>query len=202
MTILGPGNPGDDNVQFGWHVELIEEATDHTWATLRVWNSMKELDSAFSADVATAALGDELTYTYDITQNIGGLVDAFVAIPLDTTQVEYVPDSTFGGAVPMPKGLTVQQFADIYARGGRSALAEMASGAADKVGAIAWIGSLGSGTGDIGFGFSIKVKIVSGQIDMAASLYDEGEIFQTTHANTVDIIAARTIYLPTVLKES
>jgi hypothetical protein len=125
-----------------------------------------------------------------------------VAIPLDTTQVKYVPDSTFGGAVPMPKGLTVQQFADIYARGGRSALADMASSTADEVGVIAWIGSLGSGTGDIDFGFSIKVKIVSGQIDMAASLYDEGEIFQTTHANTVDIMAAHTIYLPTVFKES
>ena len=200
LTILGSGNPGDDEAQFGWHARLVGEATDHTWAKLRIWNSLKELDSAFSADAATAALDDELTYTYHITQNIGSRVDAFTAIPLDTTRVQYVPDSAFGGAVPMPTGLTVQQLADIYAQGGRSALAEMTSSAADEVGAIAWIGSLGSGMGDIDFGFSVKVKIVSGQVDMAASLYDEGEIFQTTHADTVNVVAAQTIYLPLIIR--
>jgi immune inhibitor A len=34
----GTGNPGDDGVQYGWHVELIEEAADHTWGRVRIYN--------------------------------------------------------------------------------------------------------------------------------------------------------------------
>lgn len=34
----GTGNPGDHDVQYGWRVELIQEAADHTWATVRIYN--------------------------------------------------------------------------------------------------------------------------------------------------------------------
>ena len=34
----GTGNPGDNDIQYGWRVELIQEAADHTWATGRVYN--------------------------------------------------------------------------------------------------------------------------------------------------------------------
>jgi immune inhibitor A len=32
------GNPGDHDIQYGWRVELIQEAADHTWATVRIYN--------------------------------------------------------------------------------------------------------------------------------------------------------------------
>jgi hypothetical protein len=35
----GNGNPSEVNGQYGWHVELIEEAADHSWATVRIWNA-------------------------------------------------------------------------------------------------------------------------------------------------------------------
>jgi hypothetical protein len=34
----GTGNPGDHDIQYGWRVELIQEAADHTWAKVRVYN--------------------------------------------------------------------------------------------------------------------------------------------------------------------
>jgi hypothetical protein len=34
----GTGNPGDYNAQYGWRVELIAEAPDHTWGQVRIYN--------------------------------------------------------------------------------------------------------------------------------------------------------------------
>jgi immune inhibitor A len=34
----GNGNPGDVNGQYGWHVRLLQEGRDHTWAKVVVWN--------------------------------------------------------------------------------------------------------------------------------------------------------------------
>ena len=35
----GTGNPGEVNGQYGWHVQVIEEAADHTWAKVKIWNA-------------------------------------------------------------------------------------------------------------------------------------------------------------------
>ncbi len=34
----GTGNPGDHDIQYGWRVEVVDEASDHTWATVRIYN--------------------------------------------------------------------------------------------------------------------------------------------------------------------
>ncbi|MBC8422396.1 MAG: immune inhibitor A, partial [Chloroflexi bacterium] len=38
----GTGNPGDYAGQYGWHVVLIEEAADHTWGRVRIYNDQAE----------------------------------------------------------------------------------------------------------------------------------------------------------------
>ena len=32
----GTGNPGDYALQYGWRVEVVQEAADHTWATVKI----------------------------------------------------------------------------------------------------------------------------------------------------------------------
>jgi hypothetical protein len=189
----GTGNPGDDGTQYGWHVELIEEAADHTWATVRVWNSMLELDDQFSAAPASVVQGAEIEYAYQVEQNIGSAVYALVIVPL-AEAVEYVPGSVSGGAMPLPVGISAERAAAIYAQGGKAALEELAAGQAGEIGAIAWDGGqLATGEGGGGFGFSVKA-LTTGQVDLEAVVYDKGQSFQTTPANTVQVLYA--IYFP------
>ncbi|MBC8422467.1 MAG: 5'-nucleotidase C-terminal domain-containing protein [Chloroflexi bacterium] len=177
---------------------MIETADDDTWAKVRIWNSLKELDLSFEVDKTEAEKGDELTYTCDIEKNIGSKVDALAVIPLDTKKVEYVPKSAFGGAVPVPGGFSAEELAKLYASGGWGALRELASSSAGEMGYIVWIRSLGTGQGADPFGFSVKVKTVAGEIDMTAYFYDEEELFQTEAADTVNVTAR--IYLPLIFK--
>jgi immune inhibitor A len=38
-TILGTGNPGDDGVQYGLHLAVVDKADDGSWGKIAVWNS-------------------------------------------------------------------------------------------------------------------------------------------------------------------
>ncbi len=192
----GSGNPGDDDVQYGWHVELIEEAEDHTWATVRIWNSRKELDASFDVDITAAEQGDELTYTATIEQNIGTKMDALTVMPL-TDKVEYVTKSAFGGAMPMPCKFSPEELAELYASGEWGALKELASNDAADVCSIVWTKHLGTGMGGE-FGFSVEVTVGGGDIDMAASFFEQGELLQFEEADTVNVTAR--IFLPMIFK--
>ncbi|MBM4466071.1 MAG: M6 family metalloprotease domain-containing protein, partial [Chloroflexi bacterium] len=194
----GTGNPGDYDAQYGWHVKVIEQAADDSWGKVRIWNSLKELDVSFEVDTTEAEKGDELTYTCDIEKNIGSKVDALVVIPLDTRKVEYVPRSAFGGAVPVPSGLSPEELAKVYAYGGWGAVRELASSATGKVGSIVWIKSLATGQGADPFGFSVEVTVGGGDVDVAAYFFDNEEVFQVEEADTVTVTAR--IFLPLIFK--
>jgi immune inhibitor A len=74
--ILGSGNPGDDAVQYGVHLEVVDQAEDGSWGQVRFWNSIKELDSSLEVDATEAMKDDVLTYTCLVEENIGSAVDA------------------------------------------------------------------------------------------------------------------------------
>jgi immune inhibitor A len=197
----GTGDPAEVDGQYGWHVQLLEESPDHTWATVRIWNSMYYLDADFVATPATVRKGDVVTYTYTINQNIGsGMSPAVVVIPLDTTRVEYVPGSAFGGVIPLPGGLTAEELTALYREGGRRALEELASGQAGGAGMMVWAGDLAHNASAPAFGFQVRVKPLVGTIDLVAHPSYEGQVFQTTPANTVTVVPAYQVYLPVVLK--
>jgi immune inhibitor A len=65
----GTGNPGDYNLQFGWQVELIEEAADHTWGKVRICNQ-QPLETAYEP-MAISAAGVHF-FTYTVTLNNAG----------------------------------------------------------------------------------------------------------------------------------
>jgi immune inhibitor A len=58
------GNPGDVGGQYGWHVQLIEEAADHTWAKVRIWNGAVVQTPTYTPHAITAAGTKTFTYTY------------------------------------------------------------------------------------------------------------------------------------------
>ena len=196
----GTGNPGDSIAQYGWHVELIDEAADHTWATVRIWNSMYELDDEFTAVPSKAKMGDQIDYTYALHQNIGSPVYALVYVPLDTTLVEYVPGSVTNGAMPLPEGMPAEQVAAALAEGGKQAVEALAASQSGEVGGIAWVGEE-LATGDVHrhFGYSVKVLVqVPATLEASAMIYNKSTLFQTTDANPVRIWGMN--YLPVIMK--
>jgi uncharacterized repeat protein (TIGR01451 family) len=65
-TVLGSGHPGDDAVQWGLHVAVVNQAKDGSWGMIQVWNSsaLLELDKEVSQTEVKA--GKELKYTLTI----------------------------------------------------------------------------------------------------------------------------------------
>ena len=81
---LGSGNPGDANVQYGVHIELLDKAADGSWGVIRIYNGAVDYD--MSASTAVAFPGTPLTYTVSI--NNRGSVTA--TVQYTTTLPSYV----------------------------------------------------------------------------------------------------------------
>ncbi len=67
-TILGSGNPGDDDVQYGLHIAPVEQAADGSWADIKVWNSTEGmLDAQVLASPTAQRINGIITYKVQIT---------------------------------------------------------------------------------------------------------------------------------------
>ena len=94
------GNPGDYNRQYGWHVQLVEEGPDHTWATVRIWNV-----PTYRAAVAPTKIyqpGEQLVdYTVEM-RNEGAIAQTrVVTVTLDPA-LTFVSYSLTGGKFATP----------------------------------------------------------------------------------------------------
>jgi immune inhibitor A len=104
----GVGSPGQVDGQYGWVVELIEEATDHTTATVRVYNDPSEFmyqlvtfDTTHDPAMVAADAGDTYTVTYQtVVENSGNEVanNVYVTYTLDAdlTAVSLMMDDGIG----------------------------------------------------------------------------------------------------------
>lgn len=193
----GTGNPGDTDAQFGWHVEVTEEAADHTWAKVKVWNSMIEVKGALQPSQDTAQQGDVVTYTYHLNQNQGSKLDALMVFPVDTSRAEYVPGSAFGGVV-LATSLSPEAVAATFAEGGLPALEKAAREATGQITTLVWNRSLASGDGNLDFGFAVRILSSSGKVSQSALLFADGISVQTYTAPSVWLPTP--IYIPTVAK--
>lgn len=102
---LGTGNPGDDHVHFGLHVEVVDSSDP--FGTIRLWNKPYQVwleswtEGIFSSD-------DPVKTSFEIAENIGGKIeDPFIVVGLPDG-VNYVEDSGFGGLMPLPSSLRAQ----------------------------------------------------------------------------------------------
>jgi immune inhibitor A len=76
-TVLGSGNPGDDGVQFGLHLAVVDKAVDGTWGVIQVWNSPALLDLQMTADKTTAQPGEVIKFALKVV-NKTSVVQKFV----------------------------------------------------------------------------------------------------------------------------
>ena len=186
----GNGNPADVNAQYGWHVELVEEATDHTWGKVRIWNSEYAVDSTLTPDVEAAKWGDTITYSAHF-KNAGNQTSYIACVPLDTSLVDYVAGSVTGGAAELtacPTSATM--------------MSELKAPAAGEVAALAWIVNdalPGAVTED--YSFQVKAK-AAGTLVMdviVITLTPEGAIYSSVLSPDVELVV-NLAYLPCVSK--
>jgi immune inhibitor A len=193
----GTGNPGDVYGQYGWHVQVLQEATDHTWATVKIWNAMKAADQTYAANKTTTSINDTVTYNYQLNQNWGSQLSLFACVPLDTAKVDFVPGSGTNGAVPLPMSCP----AAASALASDQPLSALAADETSAVTAVGWTGgNIGTGVSSPGFGFEVKVKPVIGTLSSNVMLYDQGSWWTTVTAPDVTIVPAVQVFLPIILR--
>jgi immune inhibitor A len=118
--VLGTGNPGDDHVQFGLHIEV--ESGNAERGRVQIWNRPYEVkfeSSVTAAAVATTGGGSVRSVSANVVQNIGGkLVNPLIVFQLPPG-LEYVTGSASGGLEPLTTSLDApQQIADSRSKSG------------------------------------------------------------------------------------
>ncbi len=97
----GNGNPADVDGQYGWHVELVQEAADHTYATVRIWNSKYAVDSSIIPAQTKVNLFTPVTITASF-KNTGSTASYLACAAIDTSMATYVAGSATGTPVLLP----------------------------------------------------------------------------------------------------
>ena len=75
---LGSGNPGDDNAQYGLHIELVEKAGDDSWGKIKIWNGAVEIKAEPSSSVIVGGGEADLDYQA-VLENYGSMDTTVVA---------------------------------------------------------------------------------------------------------------------------
>lgn len=65
-TILGSGNPGDDDVQYGLHMAVIGQGRRGEWGLIELWNSPSVLDLTMTAKPTAVRAKGIVTYTLKV----------------------------------------------------------------------------------------------------------------------------------------
>jgi hypothetical protein len=191
---LGTGNPGDSAVQYGIHIEVLEESEEQ--ATIRFWNSMWEYQGSIVQTPSAEPLmyGDTVDVHVHLT-NIGAWADAFAVSHIDR-DTEFV--SAYGGAYPLT---AAEAMALSTERGIDLGIVSDAAAEADPgdVIAVAWEDVVGAGE-TIDYGFIVKVKSYSGYVGHGVTFHDDAWADQSMNSNELEIVddGQRTVELPLV----
>jgi len=87
------GQPGDDGVQYGLNLAVVDKATDGSWGLIRVWNSPTLLDLQKTSHISRARPGELIKYTLKVV-NTTPVAQRFVLndpLPADVTIVNGGP---------------------------------------------------------------------------------------------------------------
>ena len=95
----GTGNPGDVNGQYGWHVQVIAEAADHTWATVKIWNAAVIQTPTYTPHAITSAGTKTFTYTYRLENASSVTSTVAVTFTLDSHLTSASPADVSGAGV-------------------------------------------------------------------------------------------------------
>ncbi len=184
----GSGNPGDYNVDYGWHVQILSQ-TEQT-ATLKIWNT--HYFGAYAPNKTEAKSNDTLTYSYQMSGNQGSEASIFACAKLDPAKVAYVAGSATNGAVALTQPCDAVSTRLAAGQG----LEQVTASAADPVLAVAWVGYVPNG-GSASFAFNVKPTIAVGVIDgMDVKIDRNGSPWTTLPAPPVQITGAYANYFP------
>jgi immune inhibitor A len=66
VTVLGSGNPGDDEVQYGLHMAVVAQGRRGEWGLIELWNSPAVLDLTMKVNPSTVRAKHTLLYTLKV----------------------------------------------------------------------------------------------------------------------------------------
>jgi immune inhibitor A len=194
-TPANTGNPGDENVDYGWRVQILSQ-TEQT-ATLRIWNT--NYLGAISPDKTVVQAGGQVNYRYQVTGNQGSPLNLFACVPLDPNKLTYVDGSTTNGAVALTQPCEAVATAISAGQG----MPQASANAADPVVAVGWVAYIANGASN-GFSFGTTAKAGAGIIDnVAVQLYRDGAPWTTAMnlpATPVRVTWPYALYMPLTLK--
>ncbi|RME83380.1 MAG: hypothetical protein D6775_08270, partial [Caldilineae bacterium] len=179
---LGTGHPGDSQVQYGLHVEVLESSDER--GVIRVWNALYELEGAGQPESPSAVNGQQVDFSFAV-RNVGSTGDFFAFVPLPTG-TRYVPGSVSGDFFPIG-GPTAADIAAL-ARMGPSLPAEWLQPAGtEDVAGFGYLGHLDTADTMTG-GFSVTLDgAPTGQpLEARLTFYQDGAPFRVFTA-TVDV---------------
>ena len=158
---------------------------------------MQEANQTYSPNKSSTNINDTVTYNYTFDQNLGSPLSLFACAPVDTTKVDFVDGSGTNGAVALPMSC-----ADAAAAlANHRSLSSLSAKAPSAVMAVGWTGgNIGTATGNLSFGFKVKVKALIGNLASEVRLYDQGEYWTTLNAANVTIVPAFKVFLPTLIR--
>jgi hypothetical protein len=181
------GNPGEVDGQYGWHAEVIQEAADHTWAKVRIWNSKTAVDSFLTGDGDEVELGGKVSFTAKL-HNVGSSVGSlFACVDFDETVAEYVSGSASSGVMLLAEKCPES-----------AAQATSLAADADNVGALAWLFNNVPNDEWVDFNFQLKSTALNATIKPDIKIFTgDGEIYTTVKESSVDVLTYIQ-YLPLV----
>ncbi|MBN1874001.1 MAG: immune inhibitor A [Anaerolineae bacterium] len=176
-VLAGEGNPGDVNGQYGWKVEVVEEATDGTWAKVRVYN-----EGPFEAEVTPEVIKGAgtyfITYTMTLDNSGSGVGQSRRVTVLPDSSLELVSTDWQTGTVYLPPAGTVE------------------------IKVLTWAGNLAAG--EIKTLTTVFSATVSGEpMLITSTVQHEDFINDPTMTNLVTSVqkAGYNIFLPIVMRE-
>jgi immune inhibitor A len=136
------GNPGSDNLQYGYHFVVTDQARDGSTGTVRIYNA--QADAQAMGEVGTISGTTPVTITASV-QNTGSPRAVVLYSDFDETQATYVDGSATNGAIPVTADQPL--IAQIMRTRGVAGLQAVRAQQASDVRAVVWYsaGALDSG---------------------------------------------------------
>lgn len=177
---LGSGNPGDNHTQYGLHFQVMDQAADGSYGTVKIWNATTEVVASISVSPDTFTVGQTATVAVSNMNNGGAESGLLHVVGIDRNLVSYVDGSVYGGAFPIsvPAGAAAQ----MYKAGGVAALKNAYSPDSGVV-AIAYVGDMATGQ-EVNFGFDVMAEngAAGGNWSFVDNVYKMGEMIASASA--------------------
>lgn len=146
ITGAQSGNPGDHDRQFGFHIQVLEQAADGAWGKVRIWRDRDAAELSGQAAARSQDAGSGVATTVDVQLelvNTGGAGDLWLYSDFDEAAFRYLePLPGVDGLTPVKA--SQEAVAAALSSGGLAALGALAVNGAEAT-ALVWTGGLGAG---------------------------------------------------------